>query len=58
MSLFSQADAIVIGNSTFSWWGSYLCKKRNKTIAPPQWVGNEYRNKEWKQVYRKDMIIL
>lgn len=54
----TRCDNYIIANSSFSWWGSYLCKKRNKTIAPSQWVGNGYRNKKWQQVYRKDMIIL
>lgn len=55
----SKCDNFIIANSSFSWWGSYLCKNENKkTIAPSNWVGTEYRNKEWEQVYRKEMIKL
>jgi hypothetical protein len=48
----------IIANSSFSWWGSYLSPNEGKTIAPSQWVGREYMNTGWKEVYREKMIIL
>jgi len=35
----SQCDAIIMSNSTFSWWGSWLGKKKEKVIVPPFWCG-------------------
>jgi len=53
----SRCNNFIIANSSFSWWGSYLCKDNNKkTIAPSVWVGPDYKNKGWEQVYRKEMI--
>ncbi len=36
--LISKCKHHVITNSTFAWWGAWLCADRNKTvIAPKQW---------------------
>lgn len=54
MSLFSQADAIVIGNSTFSWWGS-LNSKAPVIIAPqPFYKGSP----EFNDLDRDDLIFI
>jgi hypothetical protein len=56
MSLCSN---FIIANSSFSWWGSYLSKNPSKKIyAPDNWVGRGYSGTGWRQVYRKEMIIL
>lgn len=54
----SMCDNFIIANSSFSWWGSYLSDKDGKVMAPSQWVGVEYRNKGWRGVYRKEMILI
>jgi hypothetical protein len=38
-SILCNADYLVMGNSTFSWWGAYL--SRAKTIAPLDWFENK-----------------
>jgi len=49
----------IIANSSFSWWGAYLCENHNQTvIAPKKWFGvayNKYTTKDllpplWRQI--------
>ena len=37
--LLSQCDNVIICNSTFSWWGAYLGKDKDKIVAPARWFG-------------------
>ena len=36
----SQCDSVIMSNSTFSWWGAWLGKKKENVIVPPVWFGN------------------
>lgn len=53
----SQCDSVVMSNSSYSWWGTFLGKKKNKVVAPKQWFGPK-GPQNWQDVYNKDWIIL
>jgi hypothetical protein len=55
LTLMSQHDNVVCSNSTFSWWGSFLGRKKKRIIVPSKWfVGGP----EYNDVYREDMTKL
>lgn len=41
MALMSLCKNHIIANSSFSWWGAWLCKTENKVIAPARWFANQ-----------------
>lgn len=48
----------IIGNSSFSWWGSWLSRSK-KTIAPSSWFHEVlYKDKNTKDLYLKDWIVI
>jgi hypothetical protein len=40
MLLMTLGSAVVISNSTFSWWGGYLNRDAEQVIAPKKWFKN------------------
>ena len=56
MSLCSHA---IIANSSMSWWGAWLIANPNKkVIAPRMWFGPTYADKDIKDLYCSDWIVL
>ena len=56
MSLCSHA---IIANSSMSWWGAWLIANPNKkVIAPRMWFGPAYADKDIKDLYCSNWIVL
>jgi hypothetical protein len=49
--MLMQADALIIANSSFSWWGAYLNPNHPRVFAPRFWMGFRV-----KKDYPKDII--
>lgn len=49
--ILSQYDNLIASNSSFSWWSSFLGKKKSKIIVPDRWFKN-FENHD--DIYRDD----
>jgi len=55
--LMTQCDNIVMSNSSFSWWGTYMNNKKNIVIAPSVWFGPT-GPQDTQDIYDKDWITI
>jgi hypothetical protein len=55
--LLMNCNNHIIANSSFSWWGAYLCEKDNKVVSPKTWFGPQ-GPQDTEDIYIKDWIKL
>ena len=57
LCLMSLCSYAIIANSSFSWWGSWFAKSK-KTVAPKNWFAGPYLEKNSKDVYLANWIVI
>ena len=59
LCLMSLSSHAIIANSSMSWWGAWLQSNPNKkVIAPKMWFGPAYADKDTKDLYCSDWIVM
>ena len=59
LCLMSLCSDFIIANSSFSWWGAWLSKaKDKKVIAPAQWFGPNNAHLDTSDLFPSDWIII
>ena len=58
--LMTLCDDNIVGNSTYSWWGAYLNKNKNKKVIVPksEWFGPKNKHINLDTIFPKDWITL
>jgi hypothetical protein len=55
--LLSRCDALILSNSSFSWWASYLTKDKSIVIAPVNWFAKE-GPQDYYDVFREEWKLI
>ena len=58
LCIMSLCSGAIIANSSLSWWGAWLQNGRGKVVAPKQWFGPDYKDKNLKDLYCDGWIVI
>ena len=47
MFLMTYCKDLIIANSSFSWWGAFLNKRRGRVVAPKKWINRDAEFDIW-----------
>jgi len=53
--LLSQCDDLILTNSSFSWWGSFLGKDKDNVVVPSRWFSKD-GPQDYNDIYREGWI--
>lgn len=58
LCLMSLCSGAIIANSSLSWWGAWLQNNSGKVVAPKNWFGPAYANKDTKDLYCEGWTVI
>lgn len=58
LCLMSLCYGAIIANSSLSWWGAWMQNGKGTVVAPKMWFGPSYADKDTKDLYCKNWIVI
>jgi len=58
LCIMANCKGGITANSTLSWWGAWLQNGSGKVVAPKNWFGPAYSDKDTKDLYPENWIVM
>jgi len=58
LCLMSLCSGAIIANSSLSWWGAWLQNGKGTVVAPKNWFGPDYADKDLKDLYCENWKVI